>query len=227
MYRCGPRLGSRYSQSSAAVRRSLQVIVPLAVALGFPAAISAQSSRSDWLPDFSAGIHATRSTFRGHYRGEYRTDLAPMVTFTAYQRLGSGFAGGLGLQYVNQRVTGLGPVLRYGLEYLEVPLTLTRSIGWIGPIATELHGGGLLGVPLRCRALSAVPGGAESTLGCGDQPVGVEDHRVALSLRLGASARLRAGSYWLGLTGGLQYGLRNVFGHARVTTLLLGAEIGR
>ena len=219
--------GGPWSAPAAFVCGVARVGYAVAIALGLPIGLSAQPTRRAWLPDVSAGIHATRSTFRGPYRGEYRTDLAPMVSVMAYQGLGSGFAAGLGLQYVNQRVTGLGPVLRYRLEYLEVPLTLTRSIGWIGRIATEIHGGGVMGVPLRCTAVSAVPGGAQAQAACGDPPIGVEDHRMEASLRLGGSARIRVGPTWLALTGGLQYGIRDVFGNARVTTLLLGVEIGR
>jgi hypothetical protein len=205
--------------------RSVGLVV--IAALGLPLSLSGQAERERWLPGVTAGLHLSRSAFHRPYRGYYRTDLAPLVSIGLNRDLGSGFGFGLGLQYVDQRLTGLGPTLRYRLEYLEVPITVRRSLGRLGPISADVHAGGLVGVPLRCRAVSAVPGGSETTLGCGEDPIAVEKHRLEASLRVGASARARFESTWLGLSAALQHGLRDVYGEARVTTLLLGAEIGR
>jgi len=182
---------------------------------------------SSILPRVSFGLLAARSTFQAPYDGNFQRDLTPTVAIRAFERLGSRFALGVGLQYVDQRVTGLGPILQYQLEYLEVPLTLTGVLGQVAGVQAEVHAGAVGGVPMRCRINSTVPGGQTAVIRCGDPPVEVASQRMEASLRGGVALRTRLGLTSLGLSGAIQYGLREVFGHARVTTLLLGVELGR
>ena len=194
-------------------------------------AADAQDARSDAeksiLPGVSVGLLAARSRFHDPYDGAYRTSLAPMFALRAFERIGSRFALGLGLQYVDQRVMGLGPILQYQLEYLEAPVTVTGVLGRMAGVQAEIHGGAVAGLPMRCRVNSTVPGGQKALISCGDAPVAVSRHRMEVNLRGGAALRTRVGPMSLGLSGAVQYGVHDVFGNARVTTLLFGLELGR